>query len=156
MWIVNEGPFRSELEQTAARTGVPSRVKFFGQLRYQEVLGKLAQAHVLMHPALHESFGRICLEALAAGRPVICLDIGGPASQITPETGFAAPATTPEESIAAMTAFLEKLNRDRSRLEAMSVNARAHVQQKFTIGKFNEKMRRLYREAVEQHRSGIN
>jgi glycosyltransferase involved in cell wall biosynthesis len=152
LWIVNEGPFRPELERTAARTGVPSQVKFFGQLRYQEVLGKLAQAHVLMHPALHESFGRICLESLAAGRPVICLDIGGPASQITPETGFAAPATTPEESVAAMAEFLGKLNRDRSRLEAMSRNARARVQQNFTIQKFNEKMRRLYREAIAAHK----
>jgi glycosyltransferase involved in cell wall biosynthesis len=156
LWIVNQGPFHRELERTAARAGVASRVRFFGQLRYQEVLAKLAQAHVLMHPALHESFGRICLEALAAGRPVVCLDIGGPASQITPETGFAAPATTPEKSVAAMAAFLEKLDRDRPRLEAMSVNARERVQQNFTIGKFNEKMQRFYGEAVEQHRSRIN
>jgi len=155
LWIVNDGPFRGELERVAARTGVPSRIKFFGQLRYPEVLGKLAQAHVLMHPALHESFGRICLESLAAGRPVVCLDIGGPASQVTPETGFAAPVGSPEESVAAMAAFLESLDRDRSRLAAMSVNARAHMQQNFTIQKFNEKMRRFYREAVEPHRGGI-
>lgn len=155
LWIVNDGPFRGELERIAARTGVPSRIKFFGQLRYPEVLGKLAQAHALMHPALHESFGRICLESLAAGRPVVCLDIGGPASQVTPECGFAAPVGSPEESVAAMAAFLESLDRDRSRLAAMSVNARVHMQQNFTISKFNEKMRRLYREAVEQHRAGI-
>jgi glycosyltransferase involved in cell wall biosynthesis len=156
LWIVNKGPFHRELERTAGLAGGASRVRFFGQLRYQEVLAKLAQAHVLMHPALHESFGRICLEAQAAGRPVVCLDIGGPASQITPETGFAAPATTPEESVMAMAAFLEKLDRDRPRLAAMSVNARERVQQNFTIGKFNEKMRRFYGEAVEQHCSRIN
>lgn len=152
LWIVNDGPFRGELERIAARTGVPSRIKFFGQLRYPEVLGKLAQAHVLMHPALHESFGRICLESLAAGRPVVCLDIGGPASQVTPECGFAAPVGSPEESVAAMAAFLESLDRDRSRLAAMSVNARVHMQQNFTISKFNEKMRRFYREAIAIHK----
>lgn len=156
LWIVNDGPFRGELERTAARAGVPDRVKFFGQLRYAEVLEKLGQAHVLMHPALHESFGRICLEALAAGRPVVCLDIGGPASQITPETGIAAPITSPEDSVAAMAAALGQLDRDRSRLAAMSANARARVQQNFTILKFNETMRRFYREAVEQHRRPVN
>jgi len=152
LWIVNEGPFRATLENTAAQTGITSRVKFFGQLPYREVLDKLSQAHVLMHPALHESFGRICLEALAAGRPVVCLDIGGPASQITTETGFAAPATTPDEAVAAMATFLERLNGNRERLATMSDNARRSVRQNYTIEKFNEKMRRFYQEAIATHK----
>ena len=72
-----------------------------------------------MHPALHEGFGNVCLEALAAARPVACLDIGGPASQITPETGFAASATNPVEAMAALANFLEKIDRDRALLAAM-------------------------------------
>src|SRR6202012_4665763 len=32
LWIVNDGPFRRELEKTAAQTGVSARVKFFGTL----------------------------------------------------------------------------------------------------------------------------
>jgi glycosyltransferase involved in cell wall biosynthesis len=106
---------------------------------------------VLLHPALHEGFGNVCLEALAAGRPVVCLDIGGPASQITPETGYAAPATTPEEAVMAMAGFLEKINRDRRLLAVMSVKAREHVKRNFTMRRFNETMRCLYREAIEMH-----
>ncbi len=155
LWIVNDGPFRKELEKTAAQAGVQKRVRFFGHLpSYAAVLEKLAQSHVLLHPALHEGFGNVCLEALAAGRPVVCLDIGGPASQVTAETGLAAPATTPEEAVMAIAAFLEKLNRDRPRLAAMSVKAREHVQQNFTMRRFNERMRRFYGEAVEMHREG--
>jgi glycosyltransferase involved in cell wall biosynthesis len=90
---------------------------------------------------------------MAAGRPVGCLDIGGPASQITPETGFAAPATNPAEAVAALAGFLEKLDRDRTLLAAMSAAARAHVQKHFTMRRINETMRRYYREAVEQHGS---
>jgi glycosyltransferase involved in cell wall biosynthesis len=116
------------------------------------VLQKLGQTHVLMHPALHEGFGNVCLEAMAAGRPVACLDIGGPASQITPDTGFAAPATNPEAAVAALAAFLEKINDHRALLATMSAHARAHVNQNFTMRQANETMRRFYREAVEQHR----
>lgn len=73
---------------------------------YQNVLQRLGQSDVLLHPALPEGFGNVYLEALAAERLVACLNIGGPASQITPETGFAAPATTPTEAIEAIAAFL--------------------------------------------------
>ena len=152
LWIVNDGPFRRELEKTAAQTGVAARVKFLGTLpKYADVLERLGQSHVLLHPALHEGFGNVCLEAMAAGRPVACLDIGGPASQTTPETGFAAPATNPTEAVAALAEFLEKINRDRALLAAMSVAARAHVQKNYTMREVNERMRRFYAEAVTQH-----
>jgi len=152
LWIASNGPFRGELEKTAAQTGVGSRIKFLGSLpTYADVLARLGQSHVMLHPALHEGFGNVCLEALAAGRPVGCLNIGGPAAQITPETGFAAPATNPGEAVTALAKFLEKLDRDRSLLAAMSAAARAHVQKNFTMRVVNARMRSLYAEAVEQH-----
>jgi glycosyltransferase involved in cell wall biosynthesis len=152
LWIVNDGPFRSELEKTAAQTGVASRVKFFGTLeKYSDVLEKLGQSHVLLHPALHEAFGNVCAEAMAAGRPVGCLDIGGPASQITPATGFAAPATNPAEAVAALAEFLERLDRDRALLARMSAAARIHVRKHFSMQVVNERMRQFYAEAVTEH-----
>ena len=155
LWIVNDGPFRRELEKTAAQTGVAAQVKFLGTLpKYSDVLEKLGQSHVLLHPALHEGFGNVCLEAMAAGRPVGCLDIGGPASQITPETGFAAPATNPAEAVAALANFLTTIDRDRARLAVMSAAARAHVQKNFTMRQVNERMRIFYAEAVAQHAAG--
>ena len=129
-----------------------SRVKFLGIMpTYNDVLQKLGASHVLLHPALHEGFGNVCLEAMAAGRPVACLDIGGPASQITPETGYAAPATTPEEAVMAMAGFLGKINRDRRLLATMSVKAREHVKRNFTMRRFNEIMRSFYDQALASH-----
>jgi glycosyltransferase involved in cell wall biosynthesis len=153
LWIVNDGPFRSVLEKTARETGIAGRVKFWGTLpAYADVLQKLGQSHVLMHPALHEGFGNVCLEALAAGRPVACLNIGGPASQITPETGFAAPIINPAEAVQALAGFLEKIDRDRALLARMSSAARAHVQQNFTMRQINERMGNYYQEAIREHR----
>lgn len=149
LWIVNDGPFRAQLEKTAAQTGVAARVKFFGTLpKYADVLEKLGQSHVLLHPALHEAFGNVCAEAMAAGRPVGCLDIGGPASQVTPETGFAAPATSPAAAIAALAEFLERLDNDRALLARMSAAARQRARTQFSMQVVNERMRRFYAEAV--------
>jgi glycosyltransferase involved in cell wall biosynthesis len=152
LWLINDGPFQRELEKTAAQAGVASRVRFFGHLpSYADVLAKLAQAHVLMHPALHEAFGNVCQEALAAGRPVICLDIGGPASQVTPETGFAAPTATPGEAVEAMAAFLTRLDKDRALLARMSANARARVREKFTMRMMGAAIESFYQQAVASH-----
>jgi len=51
----------------------------------------------------------------------------------------------------AMAGFLEKINRDRPRLAAMSVRAREHVKRNFTMRQINETMRCWYREAIEMH-----
>ena len=116
----------------AANTGVSSRVKFFGTLpKYSDVLEKLGQSHGLMHPALPEGFGNGCLEAMAAGRPVCCPDIGGPAAHVTPETGFAAPIKDPAEAASTLANFLECLDPDRVLLARMSAAARAHARNFF-------------------------
>ncbi len=152
LWIVNDGPFRGKLEKTAAKTGVFERVKFLGTLpKYSDVLEKLGQSHVLLHPALHEAFGNCCAEALAAGRPVGCLAIGGPASQITAETGFAAPATNPAEAVSALAKFLETLDRDRALLARMSAAARIHARKNFSMQVIHARMREFYSEAVATH-----
>jgi glycosyltransferase involved in cell wall biosynthesis len=152
LWIVNEGPFQRELEQTATRAGIASRVRFFGHLSsYKEVLAKLAQAHVLMHPALHEAFGKVCVEALAAGRPVICLDIGGPASQVTPETGFAAPATTPAEAVEAMASFLARVAGNRALLASMSAKARARARERSSMRLLGSAIDSFYQQAAASH-----
>jgi glycosyltransferase involved in cell wall biosynthesis len=89
---------------------------------------------------------------MAAGRPVGCLDIGGPASQITPETGFAAPATNPTEAVAALAKFLERIDRDRALLARMSAAARIHARESFSMNVVNARMKTFYAEAVAQAR----
>src|ERR1019366_8411966 len=81
-WVVSSGPEAGALKQLAAELGIAQCVTFWGRLpKLADVYDKLAQADVLVHPAAHEAFGNVCLEALAAGRPVICLDAGGPSVQ---------------------------------------------------------------------------
>lgn len=94
-WIIGEGPERRRLETLANNLGIAHQVKFWNKLSRQETLTKLSQCLALVHPSLHESGGLVCLESMAAGRPVICLNLGGPALQVTEKTGFKIIADSP-------------------------------------------------------------
>ncbi len=111
-WILGDGPERDRLENLATDLGIAHQVKFWGRLPREQTLEKLGECHILVHPSLHDSGGWVCLEAMAAGRPVICLDLGGPAQQVTPETGFKIPAHHIEQTIADMAAVMLKIAGD--------------------------------------------
>lgn len=98
-WIVGDGPESKRLAGLAKKLGVADKVCFWGALPRQETLKKLQECHVLIHPSLHDSGAWVCSEVMAAGRAVICLDLGGPAVQVTPETGFKISARTPEQAV---------------------------------------------------------
>jgi len=68
-----------------------------------------------MHPSLHDSGGWVTLEAMAAGRPVICLDLGGPALQVSEATGIKIPAISPPQVVADLASALKQLAGDPSR-----------------------------------------
>lgn len=83
-----------------------------GDLPRDKTLSKLEECHVLVHPSLHDSGGWVCLEAMAAGRPVICLDIGGPATQVTGETGFKIPTHAPDQAVRDLAEAMSHLAHD--------------------------------------------
>jgi len=110
--IVGDGPERNRLESLARELGVSDKVRFLGSKPRSEVLPELARSDVLVHPSLHDSSGWVCIEAMASGRPVICLDCGGPATQITAESGYRVPANTPAAAITGIAAAMLALAQD--------------------------------------------
>jgi glycosyltransferase involved in cell wall biosynthesis len=108
-WLVGDGPELDNLKQLAQDCGVADKVKFWGRLPREETLERLGESHVLVHPSLHDSGGWVCIEAMASGRPVICLDLGGPAIQVTQHTGFKVAAEDPDQSVRDMAAAMQKL-----------------------------------------------
>lgn len=77
--IIGTGPEEKRLRRLVRRLGLESSVSFAGHLpTLEDVYRHIAGATALVHPALHESFGQVCLEAVALGTPVVCWDHGGP------------------------------------------------------------------------------
>jgi len=111
-WIVGDGPERSRLETLTRALGLEKRVHFWGALDREETLTKLGKCHVLVHPSLHDSGGSVCLEAMAAGRPVVCLNTGGPATLITEEAGFKIPISDPNQTVHDLANAITRLIHD--------------------------------------------
>jgi glycosyltransferase involved in cell wall biosynthesis len=130
-WIIGDGPERKRLQKLAQRLGVGGRVTFWGAIPRRQVLERLGECDVLVHPSLHESGGWVCLEAMAAVRPVVCLDLGGPALQVTEDTGINVPATSPEQVISDLAAAFYKLASDPKLRARLSLAGRKRVEEQF-------------------------
>lgn len=147
-WLVGEGPELDALKNLAQHCGVAKQVKFWGRLPREETLERLAQSHVLVHPSLHDSGGWVCVEAMASGRPVICLDLGGPSIQVTEHTGFKIPAQSPEKTINELAIAMQTLVHDSNLRIKMGEAGRQRVDDNFSWKVVGERLDKLYQDTV--------
>ncbi|MCA9462662.1 MAG: glycosyltransferase family 4 protein [Nitrospira sp.] len=101
-WIIGDGPERHRLQDLVHTLDITRQVHFLGRLSHRDTLSKINSCDILLHPSLHESGGGVCVEAMAAGIPVICLDEGGPGSLVTPAVGIKIPILHPHQVIKDM------------------------------------------------------
>ena len=152
-WLIGDGPERRRLERLARKLGVAWKVTFWGSQPRSVVLEKLAACDTLLHPSLHDSGGWVCLEAMAAGRPVVCLDLGGPAIQVTEETGIRVPATTPGQVVGDLASALMKLGADPTLRAQLGGEGRHRVEALFHWRKKADFMMQAYRKVAPQEES---
>lgn len=150
-WIIGDGPERERLESLTNELGIANQVHFWGQLPRENTLRTLGECHALVHPSLHDFSPTICLEAMAAGRPVICLDLGGPATQVTQETGLKIPADTPEQAVYGLAEAMTYLANNVELRVSMGQAGQKRVSETYgweTKGKF---LTNLYEEVLNPH-----
>lgn len=126
-WIVGKGAEAEALQALAIDLGIATQVKFLAEMPRTELIAHLGNCIALVHPSLHESGGFVCLEAMASGRPVICLDLGGPAVQVTAETGFKIPAHDPDQVVREMTIAMTRLAKEPALRSRMGTAGRQRV-----------------------------
>jgi L-malate glycosyltransferase len=87
--------YERELHALAEQLRMGERVRFLGER--SDVPRLLAAADVLLVPSWQEAFGRIAVEAMAMGRPVVATEVGGPAEIVAPGVdGLLLPPREPE------------------------------------------------------------
>jgi glycosyltransferase involved in cell wall biosynthesis len=147
LWIVGDGPEMRRLQRIARDLGVSSTVRFLGQMPRSKGLEVLAECDVLVHPSLHDSGGWVCLEAMAAGKPVICLDLGGPGVQVTSEVGLKIRPTTTKQVITDIAQGMGRFASDREYATRLGAAARAHVRANFSWTRRGSVLSRIYSDA---------
>ena len=117
------------LEQETKRLGVDGKVVFTG--RREDVPALYGAMDVVVLASIRpESFGRVLVEAMASGRPVVSTDLGGPREIITsPGMGRLVP---PGDSGALASAILD-LWRDPDERSRMALAGRTRACEEFTL-----------------------
>jgi glycosyltransferase involved in cell wall biosynthesis len=151
-WLLGDGPERKRLETLAAQLGVKDRVVFWGRLKRAQALEKLAECEVLVHPSLHDSGGWVCLEAMAAGRPVICLDLGGPGLQVTDCTGIKVTPSTPKQVVSDLANAMKRISEDHELRQRLGQGARNRVHCEFAWAKKGLFMHDVYLRAITSYK----
>lgn len=73
--VIGDGPDRDRLQRLAARLGISQWVEWSGHVaREADVWHALGSCSILVHASAREGFGIVPLEAMAAGRPVVCCE----------------------------------------------------------------------------------
>ena len=136
--LIGGGPLEGSLRRLASELGINSRVRFEGQVASTEVPARLRALDALALPSLtrsnwKEQFGRILVEAMACGVPVIGSD-SGEIPHVIGDAGL----IFPQGSISALRDQLARLMaKDRLRAE-LAARGRTRVLAHYTQARIAE------------------
>ncbi|MEW6750751.1 MAG: glycosyltransferase family 4 protein [Candidatus Latescibacterota bacterium] len=134
------GGYGAYLRELASRLGLGERVVFAGF--QDDVPGVMAALDVVVLTSAQEAFGRVLVEAMAAGRPVVATRSGGVAEVVADqETGILVPVGDVPGIAAAVAAFLAAPERAR----AMGLAGQARARQEFGLEAHVGRMEAAYR-----------
>jgi glycosyltransferase involved in cell wall biosynthesis len=128
-WIIGKGSEFPRLQALSEKLGIGDRVQFLGSLPRDKTLAVLATSDVVVHPSLHDFSPTVCLEAMAAAKPVLCLKLGGPGCQVTEQTGWRVEVGDRYQTITDLSQAMIQLAADPSLRKRLGEGGRQRVTQ---------------------------
>jgi len=139
LWVVGEGPLKSELEEEVRNLGINNNVAFLG--KRNDVPKLLAQSDCFVLSSIREGVPLSILEAMASGLPVVATRVGGIEEMVIDhENGILCQDQNPEELVKGIKYVLE----DSKRAKSLGLNGRRIFEEKFSQKIMLEKLDELY------------
>ncbi len=146
VWVVGrpEGArYLGQLRRRARDLGLADRVIFQNEISPSELARLMGRARGLVLPSYSEGFGRVLIEAMLCGTPVIGSRVGGiPEIIHDGEDGYLVPPGDPQQLAEA----IAKLYTDAD-IEAMGRRAKASARRLLTAEPFVDGHRKLFMQA---------
>lgn len=147
LWIVGEGSFRKSLEELTDSLKIRSRVRFFGQKPFNEMLDILAESDVAIIPHIRTenndaSSPNKLYQYMYLNKPVVssdCISLKRIISET--RTGF----IYKNDSAADLASLIEKLKNNESLLNEIQGNGRKAVIEKYNWSIDKERLIKAYR-----------
>ena len=141
--IAGDGPERPALESLAAEMGLGGSVRLPG-LR-EDVVDLLHASSVFCLPSLNEGMGRVVVEAMAAGVPVVATSVGGVPELV--EDGRTGVLARPGDEASLSSGILRVLA-DREAAMARASRAQAEVAPRYSLSAMLDAIDSLYMEIL--------
>jgi glycosyltransferase involved in cell wall biosynthesis len=147
--IVGSGPEKARLHQLADQLNIGGRIDWIEWIASAEMPAQYHQLDVLVVPSLtrrnwKEQFGRVLIEAMSSGIPVIGSDSGA-----IPDVIGDAGLITPEGDSAALSEALVKFQQDHPLRATVAERGRARVVAHFRHAQVAADTVRVYREMLD-------
>ncbi len=144
--LLGSGAEEENLKTLATSLGVLEKIIFPGTVDDPEHY--LRQADILVHASHYEAFGLVLIEAMACGKPVVCLNDGGPSEvAVDGENGF----KVKRDDLTAFTEAVNKLATDQKLYTQMSSNA-LEFSKKFGLAQYADKVEALYDKLLSERK----
>jgi glycosyltransferase involved in cell wall biosynthesis len=146
--VIGVGPMEAEWKTLAQQMGVADRIIWGGEAPDADLPALYHLADLFVLPASHpsEAFGLVQVEAMAAGVPVVCTELGTGTSYVN-QDGITGRVVAPRDP-AALAAAICELLADPAKRAAMSVAARARVEAEFEQSVMVERVLATYQRLV--------
>lgn len=143
-WVIaGDGELRGALESLCRRCGLAGQVHFLGWR--DDLPDVLSLADVFVSPAIGEHFGRVLIEAMAMGKPVVATASGGaPEIVVNGETGV----LVPPADAAALAQAVRALLADPAGRRRLGEAGRARAEAAFGLARHAEAIGAVYRECT--------
>ncbi len=148
--VVGDGEEREKTERRLAEAGLLERANFAGAVSYEKTPDYFQQMDILVVPTLttkkiREQFGRVIVEAMASGVPVVGSTCGA-----IPEVIGDAGLVFPEKDSQALAAALKRLLNDSDLRKHLARKGRRRVEKNYTWAQVAEGIFSLYREVLKE------
>jgi glycosyltransferase involved in cell wall biosynthesis len=147
--LIGGGPLRDETRQLVAKLGLTGKTRFISSVPYDKMPAYLNCLDVLVLPSitlpgLKEQFGRVLVEAMSCGIPIIGSD-SGEIPRVIGDAGL----VFPEGHYRELAEKIELLRRDSARRKDLAERGRARVWDNYSWEKIAAKQVAVYRRLLQ-------
>ncbi|MDI6839376.1 MAG: glycosyltransferase family 4 protein [bacterium] len=147
--IVGDGPLRKKLERMVCKLGLTETVLFLGDRA--DIPELLAISDIFVLASLNEGMGRVIIEAMASGLPVVATNVGGiPTVVVDGVTGILIPSKDSESLSQAILHLLK----DKELASNMGKNGKERAFM-YSADKMIEKIDNLYKNLLTSQQTCV-
>ena len=141
--LIGRGAEYARMRHLVSENGIDDKVEFHDWMPRLEVLKFMQATDVFLFPS-YEGGGMVVIEAMAAGKPVVCLDAGGPGETVTDKCGIKVKVEHLDQIIQDLSDALYKLAKEPLLRRDMGEAAKQRIREVYDWDRKGEQIERLY------------